>query len=168
MVTKWGGAARLAIHSVAFLDADPHCAVLAGLDMEVLCGRWDKPGSASRPFQSTGIAAGGEDAGGQAAATAAGGGGGRAAAAAAAGAHGSRDGSKRGTSAAAAAAAAGGDGGDAADGAGSLEAGGGTCAATAVFSYRGDGRWLGVSKAAGSDVLAGFASSGNLVYARAC
>jgi hypothetical protein len=39
-------------------------------------------------------------------------------------------------------------------------------AATGLLGFRGDGRWLGVSKAAGADVLAGFAASGNLVYAR--
>ena len=33
------------------------------------------------------------------------------------------------------------------------------------FSFRGDSRWLGVSKARGSDRLAGFGASGSLVYA---
>jgi hypothetical protein len=39
-------------------------------------------------------------------------------------------------------------------------------AAAGALSFRGDGRWLGVSKAVGADVLAAFAASGNLVYAR--
>jgi hypothetical protein len=39
-------------------------------------------------------------------------------------------------------------------------------AAAGLLSFRGDGRWLGVSKAAGADVLAGFAASGSVVYAR--
>eukprot|EP00877_Chromochloris_zofingiensis_P001979 jgi/Chrzof1/11782/Cz06g09220.t1 len=33
------------------------------------------------------------------------------------------------------------------------------------FSFRGDSRWLGVSKATGQDSLAGFCASGSLVYA---
>jgi hypothetical protein len=33
------------------------------------------------------------------------------------------------------------------------------------FSFRGDSRWLGVSKARDGDLLAGFGASGNLVYA---
>ncbi|WIA36868.1 hypothetical protein OEZ86_008119 [Tetradesmus obliquus] len=150
LLSKWGGATRLAIHSLSFLQSDPRYAVLAGLDLEVLCGRWDKPGSNARAFQ-TSAAAAAED--GEAAAAAVK----VTAAAAAPGAPGSGD-RTRGAAAAAAAAAAG-------DGGASVE-GGAAAGAAAGVSFRGDARWLGVSKAAGVDVLAGFAASGNLVYAR--
>lgn len=43
---------------------------------------------------------------------------------------------------------------------------GGEGAAGGAFSYRGDSRWLGVAKAAGADVLAGFSASGRVTYAR--
>ncbi|GBF88506.1 hypothetical protein Rsub_01219 [Raphidocelis subcapitata] len=56
----------------------------------------------------------------------------------------------------AAAGRAGAEDGDGGDGGG----GGG------AFSYRGDSRWLGVAKAAGTDVLAGFSASGRVTYAR--
>ncbi|KIY98625.1 hypothetical protein MNEG_9338 [Monoraphidium neglectum] len=35
-----------------------------------------------------------------------------------------------------------------------------------AFSFRGDARWLGVTKAAGADVLAGLSASGAVVYAQ--
>jgi hypothetical protein len=35
-----------------------------------------------------------------------------------------------------------------------------------TFSFKGDSRWLGVTKAAGADTLAGFAASGWVTYAR--
>ncbi|KAF8065467.1 hypothetical protein HT031_003068 [Scenedesmus sp. PABB004] len=130
-LAKWSGATRLAVHSLAFLDSDPRCAVLAGLDLEVLCGRWDRPGGGgARPFPSSGPAP--EDGPGPAHA--------------AAGAPGSGDRSRGG---------------------GCAPAGGAAAAEPAPgFSFRGDARWLGVSKAPGADVLAGFAASGNVVYAR--
>ncbi|KAF6263465.1 hypothetical protein COO60DRAFT_411654 [Scenedesmus sp. NREL 46B-D3] len=155
LLSKWGGATRLAIHSLSFLQADPRYAVLAGLDLEVLCGRWDKPGSSARAFQSTAAADDGEPAAAAAAAAA------KPTIPAAPGAPGSGDRTR--APAAAAAAVTG-------DGVGSSGGDGGsanpTAAASAGFSFRGDARWLGVSKAAGVDVLAGFAASGNLVYAR--
>lgn len=170
VVSKWPGATRLAIHSLSFLDTDPRCAVLAGLDLEVVCGRWDAPSSNARPFESSRpadeAAAAASTAGG---AAARGGGklegqagdGDKAHKPAALGAPGSGDRSRRGAPAAAAAAGGGGGGVgmDVDDGEGSAGGSGG------VLSFRGDGRWLGVAKAAGEDVLAGFAASGNLVYA---
>jgi len=169
VVSKWPGATRLAIHSLSFLDTDPHCAVLAGLDLEVVCGRWDAPGSNARPFESSRPADEAAAAASSAGGAAAGGGGGKsegqagsgdkAHKPAALGAPGSGDRSRRGAPAAAAAAGGGGVGMDVDDGEGSAGGSGG------VLSFRGDGRWLGVAKAAGEDVLAGFAASGNLVYA---
>lgn len=128
-LTKWSGATRLAIHSLAFLDQDPQYAVLAGLDMEVLCDQWDKPSSNSRAFQSKVPAE--DDL--------------PTASAAAPGAPGSGD---RTRSSAAAAAAAGSD-----------------AAVSGGFAFRGDSRWLGLCKAAGSDSLAGCTAAGSLVYA---
>lgn len=172
-VSKWHGATRLAIHSVSFLDCDPRCAVLAGLDLEVVVGRWDSPGSNARVFESGRKQDGDEAAAIAGAAGAAGGSRGQVDAAAAAaaggsslapkhaaqGAHGSGDGSRR--SGGQKAGAAGGGGGM------DLDDGEGPSAASAgALTFRGDGRWLGVSKAVGADVLAGFAASGNLVYAR--
>lgn len=172
VVHKWHSATRLAIHSLSFLERDPRCAVLAGLDLEVVCGRWDAPGgnvnklfdpsSAVKPAEAT--AAAGEDAAGlEPGASGAVGN-------AAPGAPGSGDRSRKGSNAAVLAA-----GGKAAAPTGravgptgmgmDVDEGQGPSAA-GLFSFRGDGRWLGMSKAVGADVLAGYAASGNLVYAR--
>lgn len=122
-LTKWSGATRLAIHRLLFLDCDPTYAVLAGLDMEVLCGRWDKSGSNSRAFQ-----AGIPDEDNQPIAAAPGPG----------------------------------SGGKTTEVTQTAKGAGHTAGG---FSFRSASRWLGVSKTAGSDVLAGFAASGDLVYA---
>lgn len=180
VVHKWHSATRLAIHSLSFLERDPRCAVLAGLDLEVVCGRWDAPGgNVNKLFDPSSAATQAEDTGAAAAAAA-----GRDAAGAepgaigvaahaAPGAPGSGDRSRKGSNAAVLAAGGkptaptgravgpnlgGGVGMDVDEGEGS--------GATGLLSFRGDGRWLGVSKAVGADVLAGYAASGNLVYAR--
>jgi hypothetical protein len=173
VVHKWHSATRLAIHSLSFLEKDPRCAVLAGLDLEVVCGRWDAPGgNVNKLFESSSAAKQAEDTAAAAGAAGAGvePGASGAAGNAAPGAPGSGDRSRKGSSAAVLAAGGkptaptGRAVGPSGVGMGMDEVEGPSAAG--LFSFRGDGRWLGVSKAVGADVLAGYAASGNLVYAR--
>uniref|UniRef100_A0A7S3VM46 Uncharacterized protein n=1 Tax=Dunaliella tertiolecta TaxID=3047 RepID=A0A7S3VM46_DUNTE len=45
IVHKWSGCAKYTIHHLGFSDVDPHWAYVAGLDSEVVCGRWDGGGA---------------------------------------------------------------------------------------------------------------------------
>lgn len=162
-LTKWTGAARQAIHQIAFLESDPSFCCVSGLDQEVTCARWGKPPSSARPFPN------GTDEAGAAPAPAP-----------------PTPGvwARLGLSAVCMLALP-----------ARLAWAPGLCRRSAarmlapltqchapsssavlaltccavsaadVVAYRGDARWLGVAKAAGADVLAGLAASGNVVYA---
>ncbi|KAF5841542.1 hypothetical protein DUNSADRAFT_12470 [Dunaliella salina] len=45
VVHKWSGCAKYTIHHLEFSGLDPHWAYVAGLDSEVVCGRWDRGGA---------------------------------------------------------------------------------------------------------------------------